>query len=37
MIATEASDILFGSPQAVRSQVNLGILKEDEVNIIIHD
>lgn len=36
MIATEASDILFGSPKAIRSKVNLGVLKEDEVNIIIH-
>ena len=36
MIATEASDILFGSPQALRAKVNLGVLKEDEVNIIIH-
>jgi carbon-monoxide dehydrogenase catalytic subunit len=36
MIATEVSDILFGSPQAVRSQVNLGVLKEDQVNILIH-
>jgi carbon-monoxide dehydrogenase catalytic subunit len=36
MIATEASDILFGSPKAIRAKVNLGIMKEDEVNIIIH-
>ncbi|MCQ9207425.1 MAG: anaerobic carbon-monoxide dehydrogenase catalytic subunit [Omnitrophica bacterium] len=36
MIATEASDILFGSPQALRAKVNLGVLKEDEVNILIH-
>lgn len=36
MIATEASDILFGSPQALRAKVNLGVLKDDEVNILIH-
>ncbi|MFH1594272.1 MAG: anaerobic carbon-monoxide dehydrogenase catalytic subunit [Candidatus Omnitrophota bacterium] len=36
MIATEASDILFGAPQAIRAKVNLGVLKEDQVNIIIH-
>jgi carbon-monoxide dehydrogenase catalytic subunit len=36
MIATEASDILFGSPKALRAKVNLGVLKDDEVNIIIH-
>ncbi|MFH1753901.1 MAG: anaerobic carbon-monoxide dehydrogenase catalytic subunit [Candidatus Omnitrophota bacterium] len=36
MIATEATDILFGSPKAIRAKVNLGVMKEDEVNIIIH-
>ncbi|MFC2012331.1 anaerobic carbon-monoxide dehydrogenase catalytic subunit [Chloroflexota bacterium] len=36
MIATDLQDILFGTPAPVLSQVNLGVLKEDEVNIIIH-
>lgn len=36
MIATELQDILFGSPKPVRAGVNLGMLKEDEVNIIVH-
>jgi len=36
MIATELQDILFGNPAPVASQINLGVLKEDEVNIIIH-
>jgi len=36
MIATELSDILFGSPQPIRATANLGVLKEDEVNILIH-
>ncbi len=36
MIATELQDILFGTPSPVASQINLGVLKEDEVNIIIH-
>ncbi len=36
MIATEIQDILFGTPAPVFSQINLGVLKEDEVNIIIH-
>jgi len=36
MLATELQDILFGTPSPVLSEVNLGILKEDEVNIIIH-
>jgi len=36
MIATELQDILFGTPAPVLGQVNLGVLKEDEVNLIIH-
>lgn len=36
MIGTEVSDILFGTPKPVRSQVNLGVLKKDHVNILVH-
>ncbi|MBN2333067.1 MAG: anaerobic carbon-monoxide dehydrogenase catalytic subunit [Deltaproteobacteria bacterium] len=36
MIATEVSDILFGTPQPNSNQVNVGVLKEDQVNIIVH-
>lgn len=36
MIATELSDILFGTPQPVMSEVNLGVLKVDQVNIAMH-
>jgi len=36
MIATELQDVMFGTPQPVASQINLGVLWEDEVNIIIH-
>lgn len=36
MIATELSDILFGSPQPIRAEVNLGVLKENEVNVLVH-
>ncbi len=36
MIATEVSDILFGTPQPAVSTVNMGVLKEDQVNIIVH-
>lgn len=36
MIATELQDIMFGVPVPIRSKVNLGVLKEDEVNIIVH-
>lgn len=36
MIATELQDILFGTPNPVRGQVNLGVLSETEVNIVVH-
>ena len=36
MIATEVSDILFGVPTPHPTFVNAGVLKEDEVNIIVH-
>jgi carbon-monoxide dehydrogenase catalytic subunit len=36
MIATDLQDIMFGTPSPVASQINLGVLKEDEVNLIIH-
>ncbi len=36
MVATEVSDILYGTPTPVRADVNMGCLKEDQVNIIIH-
>ena len=36
MIATEVSDILFGTPKPVKSNVNLGVLKEDWINVVVH-
>jgi carbon-monoxide dehydrogenase catalytic subunit len=36
MLGTEIQDVLFGTPAPVLSQINLGVLKEDEVNIVIH-
>jgi carbon-monoxide dehydrogenase catalytic subunit len=36
MLATDLSDILFGTPAPVRTDANLGVLGEDRVNIIIH-
>ncbi len=36
MVATEISDILFGTPTPVQADVNMGCLKEDMVNIIVH-
>ena len=36
MVATEISDILFGTPVPVQVDVNMGVLKENMVNIIVH-
>jgi carbon-monoxide dehydrogenase catalytic subunit len=36
MLATDLQDIMFGTPAPVLSQINLGVLKEEDVNIIIH-
>ena len=36
MIATELSDVLFGSPKPIRASANLGVLEEKMVNIIVH-
>jgi carbon-monoxide dehydrogenase catalytic subunit len=36
MIATELSDVMFGTPTPRRSTVNLGTLKVDHVNIALH-
>jgi len=36
MVATEISDILFGTPAPMAIETNMGVLKEDQVNIIIH-
>jgi len=36
MVATELSDVLFGTPTPQKSLANLGVLKEDHVNIVLH-
>lgn len=36
IMATEVSDILFGTPSVVEGTCNLGVIKEDQVNIILH-
>lgn len=36
IIATELQDILFGTPKPIKSAANLGVLKENMVNIIVH-
>ncbi|MGD9200100.1 MAG: anaerobic carbon-monoxide dehydrogenase catalytic subunit [Chitinispirillia bacterium] len=35
-IATDISDVLFGTPQPVLSYANLGVLNENAVNIAVH-
>ncbi len=36
MLATELQDILFGTPYPLASEANLGVMKEDMVNLVIH-
>ncbi len=36
LIATELSDILFGSPWPIQFGSNLGVLDEKQVNIVVH-
>ena len=36
MMATYLSDILFGTPKPIKTVANLGVLKEDYVNIVVH-
>jgi anaerobic carbon-monoxide dehydrogenase catalytic subunit len=36
MIATDVSDILFGTPAPILGQANLGVLREDMVNVVVH-
>jgi carbon-monoxide dehydrogenase catalytic subunit len=36
MIATEIQDCMYGTPSPVLSEINLGVLKADMVNVVIH-
>ncbi|MCJ7604006.1 MAG: anaerobic carbon-monoxide dehydrogenase catalytic subunit [Desulfobulbaceae bacterium] len=36
MIGTELSDVIFGTPTPKKSFVNLGVIKKDQVNILVH-
>jgi len=36
MLATDLQDILFGTPYPLASEANLGVMKQDMVNIVIH-
>ncbi|MBN2502752.1 MAG: anaerobic carbon-monoxide dehydrogenase catalytic subunit [Anaerolineales bacterium] len=36
LIATDISDILFGTPAPILGQANLGVLKDNMVNVVVH-
>ena len=36
MIATDLSDVLFGTPIPIRAAINLGCLEADQVNVVVH-
>ncbi|MCX8042684.1 MAG: anaerobic carbon-monoxide dehydrogenase catalytic subunit [Desulfobacterota bacterium] len=36
MLATELQDVLFGTPVPIVGRINLGVLKKEYVNIIVH-
>jgi carbon-monoxide dehydrogenase catalytic subunit len=36
MIGTELQDVMFGTPQPRKGEINLGVLKEDQVNLVVH-
>jgi carbon-monoxide dehydrogenase catalytic subunit len=36
MIGTDVSDILFGTPAPLLGEANLGVLKDDMVNVVVH-
>lgn len=36
MIGTELSDVIFNSPKIQKSSANLGVLKNDAVNLVVH-
>ncbi len=36
MAGTEFSDVLFGTPQPIDTEANLGVMEKDNVNIVVH-
>ena len=36
MMGTELSDILFGTPKPIETEANLGVMVEENVNIVVH-
>ncbi|NLC73475.1 MAG: anaerobic carbon-monoxide dehydrogenase catalytic subunit [Ruminococcaceae bacterium] len=35
-LGTDVQDIVFGTPTPVKTEANLGVLKKDKVNIVVH-
>lgn len=35
-LATDMQDIIFGTPQPVTTQTNLGVLKKEYINVVVH-
>ena len=36
MVGTELSDVIFSTPEPLRTKANLGVLKKDFVNVVVH-
>ena len=36
MMGTEFSDVLFGTPKEMETEANLGVMEEENVNIVVH-
>jgi len=36
MLATDLQDVMFGTPYPLQAEANLGVMKEDHVNVIVH-
>ncbi|MFW2367103.1 MAG: anaerobic carbon-monoxide dehydrogenase catalytic subunit [Desulforhopalus sp.] len=36
MMGTDLQDVMFGSPTPLQAEANLGVMKEDHVNVIVH-
>jgi len=36
MYATDFSDILFGGPEPIKSRANLGVIRPEAVNVVVH-
>ncbi|MFP4027880.1 MAG: anaerobic carbon-monoxide dehydrogenase catalytic subunit [Candidatus Brocadiia bacterium] len=36
MYATDASDVLFGGPDPIKAKTNLGVIRPEAVNVIVH-